>query len=45
MVVQLDRVSYAYAGEPAVLNDVSLTLEAGEVCALVGAAAWARPRC
>lgn len=36
MVVQLDRVSYAYPGQPDVLNDVSLTLEAGEVCALVG---------
>ena len=36
MVVQLDRVSYGYHGEPAVLNNVSLTLEAGEVCALVG---------
>jgi osmoprotectant transport system ATP-binding protein len=36
MVVQLDGVSFAYPGEPAVLRDVSLSLDAGEICALVG---------
>jgi osmoprotectant transport system ATP-binding protein len=34
--VQLDRVWFSYPGRPPVLKDVSLSLEAGEVCAFVG---------
>ena len=34
--VQLDRVSFAYAGQAPVLTDVSLSLQPGEVCAFVG---------
>jgi osmoprotectant transport system ATP-binding protein len=36
MLVQIDRVSFHYAGQPPIVSDVSLTLEAGETCALVG---------
>lgn len=36
VVVELQRVSFAYPGQTAVLNDVSLSLDAGEICALVG---------
>ena len=36
MLVQIDRVSFRYAGQPPILSDVSLTLEAGDTCALVG---------
>ena len=34
--VKLDSVSFAYAGAGAVLHDISLTIESGEVMALVG---------
>ena len=34
--VELDRVTFAYRGEPPVIRDVSLSLLAGEVCAFVG---------
>ena len=36
MLVQIDRVSFHYAGQPPILSNVSLTLDAGETCALVG---------
>jgi osmoprotectant transport system ATP-binding protein len=36
MLVQLDRVSYRYGADAPVLEDVSLALEIGDVCALVG---------
>jgi osmoprotectant transport system ATP-binding protein len=34
--VQLDRVSFAYAGQAPVLRAVSLSLQPGEICAIVG---------
>ncbi|HEY5156244.1 MAG TPA: ABC transporter ATP-binding protein [Acidimicrobiales bacterium] len=34
--IEVDRVSFAYAGSPPVLHDVSLTIEVGERLALVG---------
>ena len=34
--VQLEHVSFAYAGRPPVLKDVSLALQPGEICAFVG---------
>jgi osmoprotectant transport system ATP-binding protein len=34
--VQLEHVSFAYAGRPPVLKDVSLGLQPGEICAFVG---------
>jgi osmoprotectant transport system ATP-binding protein len=36
VLVQIDRISFQYAGQPPILSDVSLTLDAGETCALVG---------
>ena len=36
MPVQLEHVSFAYAERPPVLKDVSLALDAGEICAFVG---------
>ena len=36
MLIQIDRVSFHYSGQPPILSNVSLTLEAGETCALVG---------
>jgi osmoprotectant transport system ATP-binding protein len=36
MLVQLDHVSYRYGGQAPVLEDVTLSLETGEICALVG---------
>ena len=36
MLIEIDRVSFQYSGQPPILSDVSLTLEAGETCALVG---------
>ena len=35
-IVRFDRVSFAYAGRPTVLDDVTFSVAAGEVLALVG---------
>ncbi len=36
MLVQLDRVSFQYSGRPAILTNIDLALQRGEICALVG---------
>jgi osmoprotectant transport system ATP-binding protein len=36
MLVQFDRVGFAYPGRPAVLKQISLSVSSGEICAFVG---------
>jgi putative ABC transport system ATP-binding protein len=44
-VLELDHVSKVYAGGVHALDDVSLTVNAGELLAIVGPPGRASPRC
>ena len=45
MILQVQKGCFGYPGQPAILENIDLTLEEGHILAILGPTASARPLC